>query len=86
MLAGEKRITTHSRFRQSYATRRPDYCRSSAKSGQRPFLHLGSSASRTIGLDRVKATYRDNYDCLVDIKRKYDPDNFFRINQNIRPQ
>ena len=36
------------------------------------------------GLDRVKATYRDNYDRLTEIKRKYDPDNFFRINQNIR--
>jgi hypothetical protein len=38
------------------------------------------------GIDRIKATYRDNYDRLVDIKQKYDPDNFFRINQNIRPQ
>ena len=37
------------------------------------------------GIDRVKATYRDNYDRLVEIKRKYDPDNFFRINQNIGP-
>jgi hypothetical protein len=35
------------------------------------------------GLDRVKATYRDNYERLLDIKRKYDPKNFFRINQNI---
>jgi FAD/FMN-containing dehydrogenase len=37
------------------------------------------------GIDRIKATYRDNYDRLVEIKRKYDPDNFFRINQNIKP-
>jgi hypothetical protein len=37
------------------------------------------------GIDRVKATYRDNYDRLVEMKRKYDPDNFFHINQNIRP-
>jgi hypothetical protein len=37
------------------------------------------------GIDRVKATYRDNYDRLQETKRKYDPDNFFRINQNIRP-
>jgi hypothetical protein len=36
------------------------------------------------GMDRVKATYRDNYDRLLKFKRKYDPDNFFRINQNIR--
>jgi FAD/FMN-containing dehydrogenase len=37
------------------------------------------------GVDRIRATYRDNYDRLVAIKRKYDPDNFFHVNQNIRP-
>lgn len=37
------------------------------------------------GDKRVKATYRDNYPRLVQIKKKYDPDNFFRINQNIKP-
>jgi FAD/FMN-containing dehydrogenase len=37
------------------------------------------------GKDRIQATYRDNYDRLVEIKRKYDPDNFFRVNQNIPP-
>jgi FAD/FMN-containing dehydrogenase len=37
------------------------------------------------GQDRVQATYRDNYWRLTEIKRKYDPKNFFRVNQNIRP-
>ncbi|MHC4488747.1 MAG: FAD-binding oxidoreductase [Planctomycetota bacterium] len=37
------------------------------------------------GEDRVKATYRDNYERLVAIKNKYDPTNLFRVNQNIRP-
>jgi FAD/FMN-containing dehydrogenase len=37
------------------------------------------------GSDRIKATYRDNYDRLARIKAKYDPDNFFRVNQNITP-
>jgi FAD/FMN-containing dehydrogenase len=37
------------------------------------------------GEARVRATYRDNYDRLARIKRKYDPDNLFRMNQNIRP-
>jgi hypothetical protein len=37
------------------------------------------------GEDRVKATYGDNYEKLVAIKNKYDPDNLFRTNQNIKP-
>ena len=35
--------------------------------------------------DRIKANYRDNYERLVTIKRTYDPDNLFHLNQNIRP-
>ncbi|ASY66235.1 oxidoreductase, FAD-dependent (plasmid) [Sinorhizobium sojae CCBAU 05684] len=34
---------------------------------------------------RLKATYGDNYDRLVSLKGKYDPSNFFCVNQNIRP-
>ncbi len=37
------------------------------------------------GEDRVKATYGKNYERLVSIKNKYDPNNFFRVNQNIKP-
>ena len=37
------------------------------------------------GQERVKAAYRDNYQRLVEIKNKYDPTNFFHINQNIKP-
>lgn len=37
------------------------------------------------GEDRIRATYGDNYGRLTRIKAKYDPDNFFRVNQNIRP-
>jgi hypothetical protein len=37
------------------------------------------------GEDRIRGTYRHNYERLAQIKAKYDPNNFFRVNQNIRP-
>jgi FAD/FMN-containing dehydrogenase len=37
------------------------------------------------GDDRIHATYGANFERLVEIKRKYDPDNLFRANRNIRP-
>jgi FAD/FMN-containing dehydrogenase len=37
------------------------------------------------GQDRVRASYRDNYDRLAGIKAQYDPENLFQINQNIEP-
>jgi FAD binding domain/Berberine and berberine like len=37
------------------------------------------------GEDRIRATYQGNFNRLVEIKAKYDSDNFFRVNQNIRP-
>ena len=37
------------------------------------------------GQDRVKASYRTNYDRLTQVKKRYDPDNTFHINQNIQP-
>ena len=37
------------------------------------------------GEDRVRESYGGNYKRLVQIKRKYDPANLFRLNQNIKP-
>ena len=52
--------------------------------------HAGESAYVNFlmdgeGNDRIKGTYRENYDRLVQVKTAYDPDNLFRVNQNIQP-
>ena len=38
------------------------------------------------GGNRVRDAYGINYDHLASIKAAYDPDNLFRLNQNIQPQ
>jgi FAD/FMN-containing dehydrogenase len=37
------------------------------------------------GDERVRATYGNNFERLARVKAQYDPDNFFRVNQNISP-
>ena len=37
------------------------------------------------GEERIRASYRDNYDRLAAIKERYDPTNLFHVNQNIKP-
>jgi FAD/FMN-containing dehydrogenase len=37
------------------------------------------------GEERVRDAYRANYARLAQVKARYDPDNFFHVNQNIRP-
>jgi FAD/FMN-containing dehydrogenase len=38
------------------------------------------------GPDRVRAAYgEEKYKKLTELKKKYDPSNFFHMNQNIKP-
>jgi len=54
-------------------------------------LHLYSAGGAYVnfmmdeGQERVQASFRDNYTRLAAIKKKYDPTNFFCVNQNIKP-
>ena len=53
-----------------------------------PFSMAGAYVNFLMGDEgeqRVRATYGESYDRLASIKAKYDPTNFFRVNQNIRP-
>ena len=36
--------------------------------------------------NRVPEAYREQWDRIVDIKTRYDPRNFFRLNQNVPPR
>jgi len=53
----------------------------------RPFLAAGSYGNYPAdeGDAVVRAAYGPNYERLVALKNKYDPTNFFRMNQNVRP-
>jgi FAD/FMN-containing dehydrogenase len=45
--------------------------------------HVGTEADE--GADLIREAFGANYQRLVDLKRKYDPTNLFRHNQNITP-
>jgi FAD/FMN-containing dehydrogenase len=49
--------------------------------GRRWLNYLGDDQ----GDDAIRAAYGPNYDRLVEVKRKYDPDNVFHHNHNIVP-
>jgi hypothetical protein len=52
-----------------------------------PFVHTAVYANYLAdeGEARARAAYGANYERLVALKTKYDPTNFFRLNQNIKP-
>ena len=53
----------------------------------RPYMTDGAYVNYLDNDDasRIRAAYGPNYDRLAQLKRKYDPDNTFRLNQNIIP-
>ncbi|MGH3984483.1 MAG: FAD-binding oxidoreductase [Pseudonocardiaceae bacterium] len=53
----------------------------------RPHSMDGGYVNFTAGEDQdlVRTNYRQNYPRLVELKRRYDPENLFRLNHNIAP-
>jgi hypothetical protein len=52
----------------------------------RPFSTGGAYLNFTPEPDRIRDAYGENkYQRLVALKDKYDPNNLFRLNQNIKP-
>jgi len=37
------------------------------------------------GEERIRAAYGKNYERLIEVKTKWDPENLFRMNKNIKP-
>jgi len=68
------------------ATKITDWCKSYWEA-LHPYSSGGAYSNFMMdeGQDRVKASYKHNYNRLVDIKQKYDPNNLFKVNQNIKP-
>jgi FAD/FMN-containing dehydrogenase len=61
--------------RDTYEAMRPHFAR------ERYVNYLGEDEEG----DPVRAAYGPNYERLTALKRKYDPTNFFHLNQNIEP-
>jgi len=55
--------------------------------GLEPYVHHSVYANNLgdEGDDRVRSAYGQNFEPLAAVKQTYDPTNFFRLNQNIRP-
>jgi FAD/FMN-containing dehydrogenase len=61
--------------RETYDAARPYFA------GRRWLNYLGDDEK----IDAIRAAYGPNYDRLVEIKRRYDPENDFHLNHNIDP-
>ena len=61
--------------RATYAGLEPHFAR------RRYVNYLGDDEAQ----DAIRSAYGPNYARLAEIKRRYDPGNLFRLNQNIEP-
>ena len=62
--------------------------RASSSRSHEPFASAGAYINFLTQeeADRIAFAYGPTFKRLVDLKKKYDPTNFFRMNQNIKPQ
>ena len=77
---------SHACVSSMYLTRCCRTMRRDAQLGSRCFcVPLQFPPNCRPGVPRVRAAYGRNYERLAAIKRRYDPDNLFKVNHNILP-
>jgi hypothetical protein len=64
---------------------RPNKINGSRSGNGCPQTRQFSAPPGTLGF-AIKAAFGPNYERLMAVKKKYDPENFFCLNQNIKPQ
>ncbi|HSF05993.1 MAG TPA: FAD-binding oxidoreductase [Methylomirabilota bacterium] len=74
-------------FRPEETAKNVEWARATA-AAMRPFMSGGAYVNyldADAGADAVRAAYGSAYERLIALKETYDPQNIFRLNQNIRP-
>ena len=74
--------TDRIRTNENIAWTRATYARLEPHFARRRYVnYLGGDETQ----DAIRSAYGPNYARLAEIKRRYDPGNLFRLNQNIEP-
>lgn len=79
-------VIFHAGWTEGDGAKNIEWARASWEAAQpslRQAVYVNDLGEEDVG--RVRLAYGANYDRLVQLKTKYDPTNFFQLNQNIKP-